>query len=53
MEFCCCEELLRIRPRKGDALIYFPAEADGQPASQVQPEIHRVGPEFSSWHGSA
>ena len=27
--FCCCAELLRLRPREGDAVLFFPVKKDG------------------------
>ena len=29
MQYCCCTELLRLAPREGDAVLFFPARADG------------------------
>jgi len=30
MAYCCCKQILRVQPQAGDALLYFPASADGQ-----------------------
>ena len=29
LQYCCCTELLRLSPREGDAVLFFPAKADG------------------------
>lgn len=25
MQYCCCSELLRLQPKEGDAILFFPA----------------------------
>jgi prolyl 4-hydroxylase len=30
LAFCCCQEVLRIKPRKGSAVVFFPALASGE-----------------------
>merc|ERR1711871_1351579 len=29
MEFCCCSEILRVKPRKGDAILMFNTDKNG------------------------
>lgn len=29
LEFCCCSEILRIKPKKGDAIVFFNTDASG------------------------
>ena len=29
LEFCCCSEILRIKPKKGDAIVFFNTDAAG------------------------
>mmetsp|Transcript_26751 Transcript_26751/g.58001 ORF Transcript_26751/g.58001 Transcript_26751/m.58001 type:complete len:178 (+) Transcript_26751:287-820(+) len=29
LAFCCCKELLRVKPRRGDAVVFFPGTMQG------------------------
>lgn len=36
MEFCCCSEILRVRPRKGDAILMFNTDKNGVATQAAQ-----------------
>lgn len=50
MQYCCCAELLRLAPREGDAVLFFPARADG---TKNKIAVHASCPVISHSTGSS
>jgi len=36
LEFCCCSEILRVKPKKGDAIVFFNTDANGAASHAAQ-----------------